>query len=415
MAGKVLIICRSYYPHYGPQAHRAGKFAKYLKKFGWEPVILCSESTPQNDAMFDAKLIGQDVCRTIRVPYNISAANRSFNFLVRKMLKHLSLEVLQFLSPRRLYYNVLARADKLLQEEKFDVILATTPAPFALAIADKMSRKYHIPWIADYRDIPAQHKSKLNPCSPYHLLIKAHQKCCSSAGALITVSQPLYDKLKKWHQKTIYLIFNGYDPDDYHKEIKSNSEYFTLVYCGTIHDSANPGILLDALDFILKKDPRQLERFRILIYGVPQYRFHRLFAQRPCSQLFHCKGRVSFSESIRAQQEATALLFLAYPEVAGIMTAKIFEYLGAGRPILSVPGDIGVTDDILAETQAGMPASSPQQTSKILLNWIDQWRNTGKVNYQALPEKIQAYTREKQTEQLAQILEKAVAGHFKTA
>jgi hypothetical protein len=137
-------------------------FAKYLPKFGWEPVVLCSESTPQNDSKYDPKLVGKDVCRTIRVPYKIGLARRRVDFVIRKVLKDLSLEVLVFLSPRRMYRDMLARADSLLAEEKFDVILATTPSPLALAIADRMSGKHHTPWVADFRDIPAQRIANLS-------------------------------------------------------------------------------------------------------------------------------------------------------------------------------------------------------------------------------------------------------------
>ena len=38
---KVLLVSREYYPSGGIGAHRAGKFSKYLREFGWEPTILC--------------------------------------------------------------------------------------------------------------------------------------------------------------------------------------------------------------------------------------------------------------------------------------------------------------------------------------------------------------------------------------
>jgi len=410
MSRKVLIICRSYYPHYGPQAQRMAGFAKHLPKFGWEPVVLCPESTPQNDSKYDPKLVGKDVCGTIRVPYNISATRRRIDFLVRKTLKELSLEVLLFWSPVRIYRDLLARADSLLAEEKFDVILATTGSPLTLAIADKMSGKYHTPWVADFRDIPAQHIANLRRFSPRHLYIKQHKKFCKSASALITVGGPLVDRLANRLDRPTFLVYNGYDPDDFQEGLEPEKDLFTIVYCGAIHSNSNPKPFVDALDLILKEDPAKLQRFRLLIHGVSKICFRRHFANRRCSHLIHNGGRVPFRDSIKAQQEACVLLFLLSPGVEGLLSAKIFEYLYAGRPILSVPGDNGgLSDALLEETQTGLAARTAKDVADILIEWIDQWERTGKVEYNPRQDKIQFYTRENQTERLARVLDQVAA------
>jgi glycosyltransferase involved in cell wall biosynthesis len=408
MSRKVLIICRSYYPHYGPQAQRMAAFARHLPMFGWEPTVLCPESTPQNDSKYDPKLVGKDFCKTIRIPYNISATKRRIDFLVRKTLKELSLEVLLFWSPVRMYRDMLARTDSLLEEEKFDVILATTGSPLSLAIAHKVSRRYHTPWVADFRDIPAQHKLSINQFSPYHLYIKLHKNYCKSASAIVTTTETLYEKLTNWMKKAVFLVYNGFDPDYLQKDIEPSKDYFTLTYCGTIHDSANPQPLTDALDLILQRYPGKLDSFQFMICGVSKRCFRRHFANRPCSHLIQNKGRVSFEDSIKAQQEACALLFLSYAGMRGVITAKLLEYLGANRPVLSVPGD-EVTTRLLDEAQAGVAASRPEQIARILVDWIDQWEKTGKVKHNPRQDKIQFYTRENQTKRLAQVLDRITA------
>jgi glycosyltransferase involved in cell wall biosynthesis len=409
MRRKVLIICRSYYPHYGPQAQRMANFAKYLPRFGWEPVVLCSESTARNDSKYDPKLVDKNVCRTIRVPYNIGSTKAYFDFLVRKALRDLSLDVFLILSPLRMYRDMLARADVLLRQEQFDVILATSPLPFTLAIADKLSSKYQIPWVADFRDLPTEHKANLGCFSPCRLLTRFCKNYCKSADALITVSEPLRDELVDWHSKPVHLVYNGFNPDDFPKDVEPRRDCFTIVYCGTIHTGRNPALLVDALDLILKEDGTKLDRFRLLIHGVSKICFRRYFANRPCSHLIDNGGRVPFGESIKVQQEASALLLLPSSGLQGLMTAKIFEYLGSGRPILSVPGDGGVTDAVLEETKAGVVGGTAEEIAEILLSWIDQWQRNGKVEYNPRQDKIQFYTRENQTKRLAEIFEKVVA------
>jgi len=404
MSKKVLIICRSYWPHYGPQAQRMASFAKYLPKFGWEATVLCPDSTPQNDSKYDPKLVGKDPGRTIRVPYNISRARRRIDFLVRKALKELSLEVLLFWSPVKIYRALLKRADSLLKEEKFDAILATTGSPLSLAVADKLSRRYNTPWVADFRDIPAQHKPCINRLSPYHLYIELHKRFCKSARAVVTTTETLYEKLDNWMKKPVFLVYNGFDPDYLRKDIEPNRSGFTLTYCGTIHDTANPKPLTDALDLILEREPEKIEGFRLLIHGISEICFRRHFANKRCSEFINNIGPVSFHDSIKAQQEACALLFLSYSGMKGVITAKLLEYLGAGRPILSVPGD-EVTSSLLEETQTGLTARTAEEIAQILLDWIDQWKRTGYVEYNPRNDKILFYTRQNQTKRLAQVLD----------
>jgi glycosyltransferase involved in cell wall biosynthesis len=304
---------------------------------------------------------------------------------------------------------MFAEADSLLQNEKFDAVLATALSPMTLAVADKLFRKHRIPWVADFRDIPTQHKTHISKFSPNRLLIKMLKGYCRSASAVVTVSKPLAERLTDWMERDVSLVYNGFDPDDFTKNTETKKDVFSLVYCGSIHDSADPAPLLDAMDMIVKKDPHSLDRFEMSIYGVSKICFRRYFESRPCSGVIQNKGRVPFSESIKAQQQASALLFLSYLGIKGILTAKIFEYLGAGRPILSVPGDGGVTDELLDETRAGVVGRTAEQIADILEKWMLQWQSNGKIEYEPIPEKIQVYTRKKQTEKLAHILDQAVA------
>jgi hypothetical protein len=57
--------------------------------------------------------------------------------------------------------------------------------------------------------------------------------------------------------------------------------------------------------------------------------------------------------SLQVQQEADLLLLLETPK-AGIVPAKLFEYMASGRPILSIgPDERSATADILIATGTG--------------------------------------------------------------
>jgi len=113
---------------------------------------------------------------------------------------------------------------------------------------------------------------------------------------------------------------------------------------------------------------------------------------------------VPFHETINIEKQAAVLLFLSHSNAKGIMTSKIFEYLGAGRPILSIPGDNNVTDALLKETGTGISASSPDELARIILSWYDEWQKKGAVTYKGRIDKIQKYTRRNQTRRMVQVL-----------
>jgi hypothetical protein len=84
--------------------------------------------------------------------------------------------------------------------------------------------------------------------------------------------------------------------------------------------------------------------------------------------------RVSYRESLSLQQSADALLLLQWNDVrdAGMIPAKFFEYLRAGRPILMLGYEHGDLAQMIRERGAGIVANDPQMIAKQLRDWIGQ-------------------------------------------
>jgi hypothetical protein len=98
------------------------------------------------------------------------------------------------------------------------------------------------------------------------------------------------------------------------------------------------------------------------------------------------------------------LLLLAHRHDKGLMTSKVFEYLGAGRPILSIPSDGDVIDALLSETGAGASASTAEEVGRILLEYYREWRDGGRVGCRGDSRAIARYTRRSQAARLAEVL-----------
>jgi len=108
------------------------------------------------------------------------------------------------------------------------------------------------------------------------------------------------------------------------------------------------------------------------------------------------------------------LLLFAWndPREKGFYTAKVFEYLGARRPILSIGPEGDVADELLKETGAGVVVSEVYEIKVIISQWMKEFKESGDILSHFKPDStaVYHYTRKQQAAKLAQFLEEA-SGH----
>ena len=96
------------------------------------------------------------------------------------------------------------------------------------------------------------------------------------------------------------------------------------------------------------------------------------------------------------------------PREQGNVPGKLFEYLGARRPILGLGLENGVPATIIRERSAGLFSNDPKAIAGQLRAWLEVKRRTGSVP--PLPEVARAgVSRDEQFEKLDQLLSGVVA------
>ena len=102
-----------------------------------------------------------------------------------------------------------------------------------------------------------------------------------------------------------------------------------------------------------------------------------------------------------AQVDADVLLHLQWddPKEAGTIGGKLFEYLGARRPVLCLGYEYGSVAQIVGERGAGIVANDPDIIARQLRRWLTEKRTGG---VPALPDAAAAgLTRAEQFDKLA--------------
>ena len=192
---------------------------------------------------------------------------------------------------------------------------------------------------------------------------------------MTTVSNPLAEQLRTFHGKNVSVLTNGFDEDDYHYEAMANKAgKFRIVYTGNIYRcKQDPSLLFRALKDLISEGFIQKSELEIDFYGRELNEAKRISHKMNMGENVYFPGMVSYKESIQKQSEANILLLLEWADkrIKGVYTGKIFEYLGARKPILAIGPKRGVVEKLLRETGAGRLASDVHATKEILHSRMD--------------------------------------------
>lgn len=421
---KVLLLSQFYYPDAYIASHRAAKLAKYLPYYGWEPLVICLEARIDNSKNFDPDLLTPNVKKTI---LKAIPDRKRYN---QKFYQIKSDIIYAILNPMAIFWRFVSRAmpsyihrsssiyyagainflNEYLKNNMVDIIFATTPSAATLAVADSISKKYNIPWIADFRDVFDIRMQVKNERERQHYL-RNEPKIVRSSTAITTVSEALKNQLANRHaNKEIFVIPNGYDEEDYKniKPIKNNK--FTIIYTGTIYyPDRDPRPLFAALENLLEKKSLEKDLVFVSFYGQSSAILHELLIQYPnIASIVSVSAPVKHAESIALQKGATILLHLAHGDEKGVLTGKLFEYLAAGRPILCIPGDKDEVDKLLEITNSGFACPTQEFVENHIMAWYQEWLATGTVEYKGNHNEISKYSRQSQAAELAGIFDKVL-------
>lgn len=293
-----------------------------------------------------------------------------------------------------------------------EIVVASGPPFSVFYIARRIARQQSIPWVADYRD--------LWTLSSYYVLGPIRRRVdrvlerrlMKSAAFVTTVSQPLADEMNLAFGVRSEVVLNGYDPDDLAGFPLRPQPHLGLplriVYAGEIYEGKrDPEPLFNALAS-MRLDPCQLS---VEFYGDTVHLVEDAARRYGVEDLVKCAPRLPHSESVALQQGADILLLLMWNNVGerGVYTGKLFEYLGARRPILMLGFPKGVAAELIRGRGAGVIANDPSAIASALYVWLAAKRDKGSVA--TLPEAVATgLTRREQSDRLRRLLRGQIEG-----
>jgi len=371
---RVLVITYYWPPSGGSGVQRWVKFAKYLPSEGWQPVIF----TPENPEMpsVDYSLMADIPAETevIKRPiteiygiYRRLTGNRGagevnpINRQEKTWKQKLALAIrgnLFIPDPRITWLGPAVRfLKKYLREHPVDVIVSTGPPQSMHLIAREVSKATGIPWVADFRDpwtkmFYFKHLELSSWARRRHE--KLEKKVLDEASAVVAVSPLVQDEFREMTGNRVELITNGYDPDDFAVKAEPDG-CFNIVHTGLFASDGNPETLWKILGQLCREDSRFAGKLRIRLAGKNDVQILDSIKAAGLGENLVDLGYRDHTEAVREQLGASLLILplRKEPEYRATLPGKLFEYLGARRPVLGIGQTDGAMAKILSDTEAG--------------------------------------------------------------
>ncbi|MCM8761052.1 MAG: glycosyltransferase [Candidatus Omnitrophica bacterium] len=431
---KVLMISYAWPPMEGVGTMRAFKFAKFLPEYGWSPLVLTVKAGKPlaGDAESEYALNGTKVFRTDykdvigslkRIVSRITTADDSelkTYLRPKKPAKRVSFvrEMVTMPDDQIGWYSLaLEEGKRIIEQERVDVIFSTSPPETAHLVARKLKTLSGMPWVADLRDLWAEDHFRPRSFIKKAALRIMEKSILKDADSVITVSEPWAERLKKSlrdNRGVVSVIENGFDEEDFGRIGFSKNAKFTISYTGKLHKDHQPlePFFKAVADLVAhgKIDRRKIELY-LCVFGYDKPDVEKLSQSFGLHDIVKESGMVSYERSLEIQRSSDALLFIQWRGEGGEgwYSAKLYDYIGSGRPILAMAAKSGIVADLIRRTKSGVIAENETELKDAILQLYEEYILRGTTECRSNPEEIIRLTRRNRAAQLACILESLCA------
>ncbi len=440
---KVLIIAYDFPPYVSVGGLRPYNWYRYLHEFDIYPIVVTRQWSNKHGSHLDYieasnsdKVIIEENEKgmIIRTPYKP-------NFSNRLMLKHgdsrykffrkfisAYFEFAQFLFKIGPKSELYLAAKKYLEKNNVDYIIACADPFILFDYASKLSRKFEIPWIADYRD-----PWTLNFVNQKNFLLRTwnsylEKRILKNVQCITTVSEFLKFNISTIiRDKKYYILPNGYSPEIIKQKMNNEQQgsALSIAFVGTIYLWYPIRSFFSVIsDFLLSNDTVDLI---VNFYGVniPVVLNDMISKDFP-----HIKCRINIFPRIPHEllieelcRNNVMLLFNSFYH----MGTKIYDYIGIKRKIILCYSDDSeanelkrkhynvnkseslnprLQENLINETNSGIVVKDAAHLKVVLKDLYAEFKLKGFIECNSI--NTEQFSRKIQVQKLAEIVHKII-------
>lgn len=375
---KVLIITYHWPPSGGITVLRCLKFVKYLREFGWEPVVFTAENpsyqfldyTNEKDIPEGLEIHKVPIFEPINLFKKLSGRkinqplqNITSNSAKKKtMIDTLGMWVRgNFFIPDARYRWIkpsVKYLENYLENHKIDAILTDGPPHTNTVIGLKLSKKFNIPWLADFQDPWTQvdYYDKLYIGKRADRKHKALEQDVFRIAKKITIASPTWKHdLESIGAKNVDVIYYGFDEPEFANFKTIPTEKFVFFHGGLLGEDRNPISFLNALSKLLVEFPNLRSQVEIKLAGEVDHAVRESIRVTDLESITTYMGMIPRQQVLQEYASASMLLLPINKasNAKGRIPGKLFEMLRTGKPILVFGPNDGDVKSIVESKQLG--------------------------------------------------------------
>lgn len=434
---KILIITGFFPPYCPPATTRMPSFARYLLDEGHDVRVICPYQTQYKPFLkpgieksrityipyFDVDSPAHNIKGAISKFLNIwrdsgrsqntadieatiqaeEPARRRATAKLRAWAAHMYMMLIHFPDRQWTWIRPARKAvDEMFKSWKPDILFVSTPPYSQMFLANKVSRQYGIPWVAEYRDTWSVQPYYSYPKIRQSLELKVERRVVKSADALFAVTYLAAEEVGAVLDRPILVARNGYDQEDFEgltDRSPLDKDILTIIYGGAVYGGLrDPSPLFEALSLLRSSEGR----YQVIIYTSQQDQIAAAAHKYGVESMVDLRAPIERESFLQLEVRADVLLMLRGTgrKEDSVVPGKLYEYIGAQQPILCLGSVTGEAVDIVREEGLGLVSNTAEEIARQLETW---WRDKtaagGKLPSPDVKDP-QRYSRKKQFEKI---------------
>jgi glycosyltransferase involved in cell wall biosynthesis len=356
---KVLLLTYHFPPSAASGMFRILGWARHLPRFGWQPVVVAPPRLPWEPV--DERLVAQVPLDTsvYRAPYPRSRANK----------------VLRYFFPNAVWLRHACRAClEAVAAHRPAALITSSPPHCVHLLGLHLHRHCRLPWVADFRDPWLVDGRPTSPTAWLPWLDRLGERLVLAHADRIVANTPnccaALAQTYSLHAEKICSITNGFDPEAFPAAPPppGSGSALHVVHAGELHFGRDPRPFLDALQAMLSVSALSARCLRARFLGQTNCAGLDLndeIRRRGLADAVDLPGQMPYQKTLQELTAADILLVLDTPGRSIGVPAKVYEYLGAGRPILALAEPGGDTDLVLKQSGVLHRVAPPRDMERI--------------------------------------------------
>ena len=397
---RVLVISYSFPPISNMGSHRIVRFVRHLQEFGWEPIVLTGEIrgwTQVDEQLLESVPTDVEVRRVGSIDLtglwqslHHRASQKQPSAAIKPTAVPISAQGLStFLNrwvmiPDKFFPWIRPAAqvgEQIVRERHIDVVYSTLDPASDHLVAHRLRRKTGVRYVAEFRDLwlGSPYFARAHPTFLHRALHAKLEKQvvngCSAAVALSRGIQQYFEKTYPLCRSRV--IYNCFDPQEY-PPAALPPEAFTVLYAGAFYSSRSPEPFMAGFFQFLQKHALQPSEARFVILGGSSDLNLNAMAKRQNIEAYmDLVARLPHKETLARMQSASTLLTVQSPEDNVHVPGKLFEYIGARRPIFAMSRPCEAAEMIAAYQLGWVAEPKPDAVTAKLNEAYAAWKTRG--------------------------------------